>query len=46
MTFAKTAQQLGFSLKEVGDLLRLEDGTHRQEVSELAVKKLRNVRET
>ena len=26
--FVKTAQRLGFSLDEVGQLLRLEDGTH------------------
>lgn len=45
LTFVKTAQQLGFSLDEVSDLLRLEDGTHCQEASALAENKLRDVRE-
>ncbi len=45
LTFVKTAQQLGFSLDEISDLLRLEDGTHCQEASELAEHKLRDVRE-
>lgn len=44
LTFVKTAQQLGFSLDEVSDLLRLEDGTHCQEASALAEHKLKNVR--
>ena len=45
LTFVKTAQQLGFSLDEVGDLLRLEDGTHCEEASALAEHKLKDVRE-
>ncbi|MFE8069993.1 Hg(II)-responsive transcriptional regulator [Marinobacteraceae bacterium S3BR75-40.1] len=45
LTFVKTAQQLGFSLNEISDLLRLEDGTHCQEASALAERKLQNVRE-
>jgi MerR family transcriptional regulator, mercuric resistance operon regulatory protein len=45
LTFVKTAQQLGFSLDEISDLLRLEDGTHCQEASALAERKLRDVRE-
>ncbi|WP_275288885.1 Hg(II)-responsive transcriptional regulator [Halomonas elongata] len=45
LTFIKTAQQLGFSLDEIGDLLRLDDGTHCQEASALAEHKLRDVRE-
>ena len=45
LTFVKTAQQLGFSLDEVSDLLRLEDGTHCQEASAIAEHKLRDVRE-
>ena len=45
LTLVKTAQQLGFSLDEVGDLLRLEDGTHCQEASALAEHKLKDVRE-
>jgi MerR family transcriptional regulator, mercuric resistance operon regulatory protein len=45
LTFVKTAQQLGFSLDEISDLLRLEDGTHCQEASALAEQKLRDVRE-
>jgi len=45
LVFIKTAQSLGFSLNEVADLLRLEDGAHCQEASALAQKKLLNVRE-
>lgn len=45
LTFVKTAQQLGFSLDEIGDLLRLEDGTHCEEASALAEHKLKDVRE-
>lgn len=33
LTFVKTAQHLGFSLDEISDLLRLEDGTHCEEAS-------------
>jgi MerR family transcriptional regulator, mercuric resistance operon regulatory protein len=29
--FVKAAQRLGFSLDEIGELLRLEDGTHCKE---------------
>jgi len=43
--FVKSAQRLGFSLEEVADLLRLEDGTHCDEASVLADRKLRDVRE-
>ncbi|OLO12485.1 Hg(II)-responsive transcriptional regulator [Chromohalobacter japonicus] len=45
LTFVKTAQQLGFSLNEIGDLLRLDDGTHCREAGALAEQKLRDVRE-
>ncbi|QFT86700.1 Mercuric resistance operon regulatory protein [Halomonas sp. THAF12] len=45
LTFVKTAQQLGFSLNEISDLLRLEDGTHCREASALAEHKLQDVRE-
>ena len=45
LSFVKTSQQLGFSLDEISDLLRLEDGTHCQEASVLAEHKLRDVRE-
>ena len=43
--FIKRAQELGFSLDEIGDLLRLEDGTHCDEASRLAEHKLQDVRE-
>ncbi len=43
--FIKQAQQLGFSLEEVGDLLSLEDGLHCREVEEIAGQKLTMVRE-
>lgn len=45
LTFVKTGQRLGFSLDEIAELLRLEDGTHCQEASTLAAHKLRDVRE-
>ncbi len=45
LTFVKTAQQLGFSLNEISDLLRLEDGSHCQDASVLAEHKLLDVRE-
>lgn len=44
LRFVKSAQRLGFSLGEVGELLRLEDGTHCQEASRLAEHKLADVR--
>jgi len=43
--FVKSAQRLGFSLDEIAELLRLEDGTHCDEASRLAEHKLKNVRE-
>lgn len=43
--FVKSAQRLGFSLDEIADLLRLEDGTHCDEASGLAKSKLMDVRE-
>lgn len=44
LTFVKTAQQLGFSLDEIAELLRLEDGAHCLEASTFAEHKLRDVR--
>lgn len=43
--FVKSAQRLGFSLDEIAELLRLEDGAHCEEASALAEHKLRDVRE-
>lgn len=43
--FVKSAQRLGFSLDEIAELLRLEDGTHCNEASRLAEHKLQDVRE-
>ena len=43
--FVKSAQRLGFSLDEIAELLRLEDGTHCEEASRLAEYKLKDVRE-
>ncbi|NPT53846.1 Hg(II)-responsive transcriptional regulator [Paraburkholderia elongata] len=43
--FVKSAQRLGFSLDEIADLLKLEDGTHCDEASSLAEHKLRDVQE-
>lgn len=42
--FVKSAQRLGFSLDEIGDLLRLEDGTHCADARALAEHKLQTVR--
>lgn len=43
--FVKSAQRLGFSLDEIAELLRLEDGTHCGEARVLAERKLLDVRE-
>lgn len=42
--FVKAAQRLGFSLDEVLQLLRLEDGTHCAEAAQLATVRLADVR--
>lgn len=42
--FVKSAQRLGFSLDEVAELLKLEDGTHCTEAREQAEHKLADVR--
>lgn len=44
LRFVKSAQRLGFRLDEVAELLRLEDGTHCKEASNLAEVKLLEVR--
>ena len=43
--FVKSVQRLGFSLNEIAELLRLDDGAHCDEASHLAEHKLQNVRE-
>jgi len=43
--FIRTAQGLGFSLEEVGELLTLDDGAHCRESRVLGERKLANVRE-
>lgn len=43
--FIKQSQKLGFSLDEISELLKLEDGQHCQEVYEIALKKLALIRE-
>ena len=42
--FIKSAQRLGFSLEEIADLLKLEDGSHCNEAREQAERKLSDVR--
>lgn len=42
--FVKSAQRLGFNLDEIGDLLQLDDGSHCEAASQLAERKLRDVR--
>ena len=44
LMFVKTAKELGFSLNEISDLLRLEDGANCLEASALAEHKLEHVR--
>ena len=44
LRFVKSAQCLGFSLDEVAELLRLEDGAHCKEASSLAESKLADIR--
>lgn len=43
--FIKSAQRLGFSLEEVGELLKLEDGARCSEARQLAEQKLVDVRQ-
>ncbi|AJZ56866.1 Hg(II)-responsive transcriptional regulator [Paraburkholderia fungorum] len=43
--FVKSAQRLGFSLDEIADLLKLEDGTHCDEASSLAEHKLLDIQD-
>lgn len=43
--FIKSAQRLGFSLDEIADLLRLEDGTHCDQARAIAQRRLADVRE-
>ncbi len=45
LRFVKSAQRLGFSLDEIAELLRLDDGAHCEEASRLAEQKLLDVRE-
>lgn len=42
--FIKRSQELGFSLDEIETLLRLEDGSDRAAIRELAADKLRHIR--
>lgn len=43
--FVKSAQHLGFSLDEIAELLRLDDGAHCMEARHLAERKLKDVRQ-
>lgn len=41
--FIKRAQELGFSLDEIGELLRLEDGAHRGSIRRIASDRLAQI---
>lgn len=43
--FIKSAQRLGFSLEEIGELLKLDDGARCSEARQLAERKLENLRQ-
>jgi len=45
LRFIRAAQNLGFSLDEIAELLKLEDGTHCGEARRLAERRLADVRE-
>jgi MerR family mercuric resistance operon transcriptional regulator len=45
LKFIKSAQRLGFSLDEIAQLLKLEDGTACEEAAEIAAHRLQDVRE-
>lgn len=45
LRFIKSAQKLGFSLEEIGELLKLEDGTRCSDARKLAEIKLTDVRQ-
>ena len=42
--FIKRAQELGFSLDEVHDLLKLQDGTDRRTIQKIAGRRLQEIR--
>lgn len=42
--FVKSAQRLGFSLDDIAQLLKLDDGTHCREAAELGALRLSDVR--
>jgi len=44
LRFIKAAQGLGFTLEEIADLVKLDDGTHCREAHDIAAQKLDAVR--
>lgn len=44
LKFVKSAQRLGFTLEEIAQLLRLEDGTHCDDAASIAAHRLQDIR--
>jgi len=45
LRFIRRAQQLGFTLEEIGELLQLQDGTDRRSIRRIAGRRLQQIRE-
>jgi MerR family mercuric resistance operon transcriptional regulator len=45
LRFIRRAQQLGFTLEEIGELLQLQDGTDRRSIRRIAAQRLQQIRD-